>query len=418
MLGAGVGATGFLHTAQTLPFVLFAIPAGLLADRRSRRAVMVGAEALRALSLLAIVACASMGWLSLPLLAALGFVGACGTVAYSVAAPALVPSLVPSAALAVATVGSSSPARWRSPVVRRWPGDRGVDWRAAGVRGRGGAVHLRGVSAGRGREPAHAAGAQRDALHEIREGANSCSGTGCYGRSSSRRSSSTERSSRCRPCTAVCRPAPRPVGGGGRRHAGHVRCGHDRRRAGHPADHARAAVRSRRRARPDLWPRRRALDGADDLDSVGGAGRPQLLSLRRGADRLGHQHGHAAPDGHPRGLLGRVSAINITAYGRAPPAPRSARSSAASTAPRRASSWPPAAFSFRRSSSSPRPCSSWRGSRRWSALVLDRVADLLDRFTNLAPRLPDALLHGAGTALGPCPPPPGPGRRSLSRLAP
>ena len=43
-----------------------------------------------------------MGGLNLPLLAALGFVGACGTVAYSVAAPALVPSLVRADALPVA----------------------------------------------------------------------------------------------------------------------------------------------------------------------------------------------------------------------------------------------------------------------------------------------------------------------------
>ena len=101
-LGAGVAATGLLQTAQTLPFVLFAIPAGLLADRASRRRVMAGAEALRALSLLVILALVSLGWLSLPMLAALGFMGACGTVAYSVAAPALVPSLVAPSALAVA----------------------------------------------------------------------------------------------------------------------------------------------------------------------------------------------------------------------------------------------------------------------------------------------------------------------------
>lgn len=50
-LGAGVAGTGALQTAQTLPFVLFAIPAGLLADRRSRRMVMTAAEALRTLSL-------------------------------------------------------------------------------------------------------------------------------------------------------------------------------------------------------------------------------------------------------------------------------------------------------------------------------------------------------------------------------
>ena len=37
MLGVGEGQTGLLQTALTLPFILFAIPAGLLADRISRR---------------------------------------------------------------------------------------------------------------------------------------------------------------------------------------------------------------------------------------------------------------------------------------------------------------------------------------------------------------------------------------------
>ena len=101
-LGAGAGATGLLQTAQTLPFVLFAIPAGVLADRLSRRRVMTAAEALRVLSLVGILTLAYLEVLTLPLLALLGFIGACGTVAYSVAAPALVPSLVPSGALAAA----------------------------------------------------------------------------------------------------------------------------------------------------------------------------------------------------------------------------------------------------------------------------------------------------------------------------
>ena len=101
-LGAGAGATGLLQTAQTLPFVLFAIPAGVLADRMSRRSVMTAAEALRALSLVGIVTLAQLDVLTLPLLGVLGFIGACGTVAYSVAAPALVPALVPSGALAMA----------------------------------------------------------------------------------------------------------------------------------------------------------------------------------------------------------------------------------------------------------------------------------------------------------------------------
>lgn len=94
LLGVGEGQTGLLQTALTLPFVLFAIPAGLLADRWSRRRLMAGAEALRALALLAILLLFWAGLMTLPLLAALGFAAVCGTVVYSVAAPALVPSLV------------------------------------------------------------------------------------------------------------------------------------------------------------------------------------------------------------------------------------------------------------------------------------------------------------------------------------
>jgi predicted MFS family arabinose efflux permease len=102
LLGAGEGETGALQTALTLPFVLFAVPAGLLADRLSRRWLMAGAEALRAAALLAILATLWFGVLGMPLLAVLGFVAVCGTVVYSVAAPALVPSLVSPTALPAA----------------------------------------------------------------------------------------------------------------------------------------------------------------------------------------------------------------------------------------------------------------------------------------------------------------------------
>jgi predicted MFS family arabinose efflux permease len=94
LLGVGEGQTGLLQTALTLPFILFAIPAGLLADRISRRYLMAGAEALRAAALAGILLLIWTGWMTLPLLALLGFVAVCGTVVYSVAAPALVPSLV------------------------------------------------------------------------------------------------------------------------------------------------------------------------------------------------------------------------------------------------------------------------------------------------------------------------------------
>jgi predicted MFS family arabinose efflux permease len=94
LLGVGEGETGLLQTALTLPFILFAIPAGFLADRMSRRQLMAGAEALRAIALVAILTLIGLNLLTLPLLALAGFVAVCGTVVYSVAAPALVPSLV------------------------------------------------------------------------------------------------------------------------------------------------------------------------------------------------------------------------------------------------------------------------------------------------------------------------------------
>lgn len=93
-LGVGAGKVGLLQTAQTLPFLLISIPAGVLADHGSRSKLMASTEALRTISLLAIIALAATGHLSLSLLAALGFVGACGTVTYSVTAPAVIPRIV------------------------------------------------------------------------------------------------------------------------------------------------------------------------------------------------------------------------------------------------------------------------------------------------------------------------------------
>ena len=98
-LGAGPGEIGLLATVQTLPFLLLSIPLGLLADRTSRKRLMVWAEVLRALSLVAMLISLLLGQLSIALLALLGFVGAIGTVGFSVAAPALLPTLVPPEAL-------------------------------------------------------------------------------------------------------------------------------------------------------------------------------------------------------------------------------------------------------------------------------------------------------------------------------
>ncbi len=101
-LGAGPGEIGLLATAQTLPFLLLSIPMGLLADRVSKRRLMCAAEALRWLAFVALLLASALGHLSLTVLAVLGFLGATGTVAFSVAAPAMVPSLVPREALSAA----------------------------------------------------------------------------------------------------------------------------------------------------------------------------------------------------------------------------------------------------------------------------------------------------------------------------
>ena len=70
-LGVGEGETGSLQTVLTLPFILIAMPAGLLADRISRRRPTAGAEALWSVALLAILLLIGLHP-TLPLLSAAG----------------------------------------------------------------------------------------------------------------------------------------------------------------------------------------------------------------------------------------------------------------------------------------------------------------------------------------------------------
>jgi predicted MFS family arabinose efflux permease len=172
LLGVGEGQTGLLQTALTLPFILFAIPAGMLADRISRRWLMTSAEALRAVSLLAILILIGLGQLTLPLLALLGFVAVCGTVAYSVAAPALVPSLVSAKSLPAAnarielarTVAfASGPAL--GGVLVGWMGAAPAFGFAAAL-SVAAVVLLSGIY-----EPARAPAPRRHPMQEIRDGA-------------------------------------------------------------------------------------------------------------------------------------------------------------------------------------------------------------------------------------------------------
>jgi len=173
VLGVGEGRTGLLQTALTLPFVLFAIPAGLLTDRISRRILMAGAEALRATALGMILLLIWLGLLTLPLLALLGFVAVCGTVVFSVAAPALVPSLVapdqlPAAnariELARTVAFASGPAL--GGVLVGWIGAASAFGVAAALSAVA-VVLLSGIH-----EPARAAMPRRHPLQEVKEGAS------------------------------------------------------------------------------------------------------------------------------------------------------------------------------------------------------------------------------------------------------
>lgn len=94
LLQAGPGEIGLLASIQSLPFLLLSMPLGLLADRTSRTRLMALAETLRALALLMLLALIVTGNVSIAALAIIGFMAAVGTVAFSVAAPSLVPALV------------------------------------------------------------------------------------------------------------------------------------------------------------------------------------------------------------------------------------------------------------------------------------------------------------------------------------
>jgi predicted MFS family arabinose efflux permease len=171
-LGAGEGATGMLQTAQTLPFLLMSIPAGVIADRMSRARLMTAAEGLRAISLVAVLVLVALGGLTLPLLALLGFIGACGTVAFGVTAPALVPALVRPDALPVAN-GRIELARTAAFAAGPALGGALVGWIGGGTAfavaaamSLGAVVLLAGVV-----EPPRANGTPQHPLRDLREGA-------------------------------------------------------------------------------------------------------------------------------------------------------------------------------------------------------------------------------------------------------
>lgn len=102
VLGSSVGDIGLLTAMGTLPFLLLSLPLGTLADRLPRQQLMLWGELLRLIALLLMLAALHSAQLQVGWLAVLSFVGAIGTVAFSVATPGLVSELVPRSALAQA----------------------------------------------------------------------------------------------------------------------------------------------------------------------------------------------------------------------------------------------------------------------------------------------------------------------------
>ncbi|MFG6445646.1 MFS transporter [Microbacterium sp. P07] len=99
VLGASAADLGLIGLAQWLPFLLLALPLGVLADRRRRRGLIVLSQWSRAALMLGVVVTALLGGLSLPLLLVLVTALGAFAVLYEVCYQSVVPSLVPTRAL-------------------------------------------------------------------------------------------------------------------------------------------------------------------------------------------------------------------------------------------------------------------------------------------------------------------------------
>lgn len=170
-LGSGAGEIGLLALVQSLPFFLFSIPLGLWADRHRRRPLMLVSEGVRLVSLVGLLVMSLTGTVSIALLAALGFIGALGTVGFSVGGPALLPLLATGGALARANARLELA---RSIAYAAGPAAAGalVTWAGAST-----AFALAAVLSAAGiglmlrvHEPSRTIGPERHPLIEIREG--------------------------------------------------------------------------------------------------------------------------------------------------------------------------------------------------------------------------------------------------------
>ena len=93
-MNASATETAFIQMINTLPFLLLSIPMGVIADRVSRKKLMIIIEIVRATAIFILFYLTFSGSLSINKIALFGFFIAMGTVIYSVSSPALVASFV------------------------------------------------------------------------------------------------------------------------------------------------------------------------------------------------------------------------------------------------------------------------------------------------------------------------------------
>ncbi|WP_050469242.1 MFS transporter [Herbaspirillum chlorophenolicum] len=172
-LNAGPGEVGVLAAIQTLPFLLLSLPLGVVADRMPRRWIMLFGETLRFVSLLALMLMMVASSPNIAALSVLGFIGAVGTVGFSVAAPGMVASMVRREDLAQANSRvelARSAAYAAGPAIAgaivSWVGTSAVFGLATALSATAIALLLRLSN-----PPAAPIGKKRNVLHEVAEGA-------------------------------------------------------------------------------------------------------------------------------------------------------------------------------------------------------------------------------------------------------
>lgn len=95
VLGSGAADVGLLRFGQMIPFLLFALPFGVWADRVPRRPLMIGANVLRLVVVGLVPVLYLADAITLPVLVAVAFCGGIGATCFDVSWMSYLPSLLP-----------------------------------------------------------------------------------------------------------------------------------------------------------------------------------------------------------------------------------------------------------------------------------------------------------------------------------